>query len=282
MTAPQSPTPPRSRRRLPAAIAAVLALIGVVLIVVASCTSRPAPPAPTAAAAGTIDPTTARSTTVSSTETPTPTATPTSATPPETTTEASPSAEPAPTSEAPAPTTSTTPTPVPPSTTAAPGETLLLPAAAPIAVNIPAIGASSELLDLGLNSDGTIATPPIDEKDSHAGWYNQSPEPGTIGPAILLGHIDSAKYGPAIFYDLGKLVPGDTIEVTRSDGTVAIFAVDGVREYPKNDFPTLQVYGNLDHAGLRLITCGGVFNNDTGHYENNTVVFASLVASRAA
>jgi sortase (surface protein transpeptidase) len=151
-----------------------------------------------------------------------------------------------------------------------------------VSLNIPAIGASSDLLNLGLNGDGTIATPPIDEKDSHAGWFDQSPEPGTLGPAILLGHIDSAKYGPAIFYDLGKLVPGDTVEVTRSDGTVAIFAVDGVREYQKDQFPTLQVYGNLDHAGLRLITCGGVFNNDTGHYESNIVVFASLVASRAA
>ncbi len=92
-----------------------------------------------------------------------------------------------------------------------------------------------------------------------------------------MGHIDSLSYGPAIFYNLGKLVPGDTVEVTRSDNTVAVFRVDGVREYLKSEFPTLQVYGNLDHAGLRLITCGGAFNNDTGHYESNIVVFATLV-----
>ncbi len=281
MIARQTPPPPRARR-VPALAAAGLALVGVVLIVVAACTSRPAPPEPTAAAAGSLSPATStssstRTPTTSSTVTPTsePSAPPTSESAPVTSSE-----PPVTTSAAPAPATSSTPKPVPPSTTAAPGETL--PESAPVSFDIPKIGASSDLLHLGLNSDGTIETPPIDEKVSHAGWFDQSPEPGTLGPAILLGHIDSARYGPAIFYELGSLVPGDTVEVTRADGTVAIFAVDGVREYQKDQFPTLQVYGNLDHAGLRLITCGGVFNDNTGHYESNIVVFASLVASRAA
>ena len=283
MIARQTPPPPRARR-VPALAAAGLALVGVVLIVVAACTTRPAPPEATAAAAGSISPTT--SSAPSSTRTSTTSSAPTTSEP-----SAAPTTEPAPatsseppvtTSAAPAPATSSAPKPVPPSTTAAPGETLLLPESAPVSLDIPKIGASSDLLDLGLNSDGTIETPPIDEKVSHAGWFDQSPEPGTLGPAILLGHIDSARYGPAIFYELGSLVPGDTVEVTRADGTVAIFAVDGVREYQKDQFPTLQVYGNLDHAGLRLITCGGVFNDNTGHYESNIVVFASLVASRAA
>ncbi|WP_111767795.1 class F sortase [Nakamurella deserti] len=287
MIARQTPSPPRSRR-VPALAAAVLALVGVVLIVVAACTSRPAPPQPTAAAAGSISPvtTSTASSTRSSGTSPTPTATsevpsptsaePTPTEPPPVTTSAVPAPAPAPASS------SSSPKPVPPSTTAAPGETLLMPEATPVSFDIPRIGASSDLLQLGLNADGTAETPPIDEKVSHAGWLDQSPEPGTLGPAILLGHIDSAKYGPAVFYDIGSLVPGDTVEVTRSDGTVAIFAVDGVREYEKAQFPTLQVYGNLDHAGLRLITCGGVFNGDTGHYESNIVVFASLVATRAA
>ncbi len=282
MIARQTPTTPRPRR-LPAMVAAALALVGVVLIVVAACTSRPAPPEPTAAAAGSINPTTTAS---STSRTPTSSPTPTTESAAPTTSEPAPppsTSTPEPTTST--PTTTATPTttssaPPPPSTAAAPGD--VMPEAEPVAISIPAIGAGSDLLHLGLNGDGTMATPPIDEKVSHAGWFDQSPEPGTLGPAIIVGHIDSARYGPAVFYDLGKLVPGDTIEVTRSDGTVAIFAVDGVREYAKNEFPTLQVYGNLDHAGLRLITCGGVFNDDTGHYESNIVVFASLAASRAA
>lgn len=270
MIARQTPTP-RRPRRLPAAIASFLALIGVVLIVAAACSSQPAPPAPTAAAAGIIDGETRSSATTSTPDT---TASMTPAP-----TSAAPAADSSgTTAEAPAPTTAA----VPSVDVAPPAAPLIMPAATPVALNIPVIGARSSLVDLGLNSDGTIATPPIDEKDSKAGWYDRSPQPGTLGPAILLGHIDSKSYGPAIFYDLGKLVPGDTVEVTRSDNTVAIFQVDGVREYQKAQFPTLQVYGNLDHAGLRLITCGGAFNNDTGHYESNIVVFASLVSSRAA
>ncbi|GGL95987.1 hypothetical protein GCM10011594_14610 [Nakamurella endophytica] len=127
-----------------------------------------------------------------------------------------------------------------------------------------------------------MEVPSLDDPDSKAGWFHDSPTPGALGPAIVLGHIDSKRYGPGVFYDLGKLQPGDQVQITRKDGTVAVFKIDGVRSYPKNAFPTLQVYGNLDHAGLRLITCGGVFDPDKGSYESNIVAFASLVSSHRA
>jgi len=90
--------------------------------------------------------------------------------------------------------------------------------------------------------------------------------------------VDSAAAGPSVFFELGRLRPQDEIRVTRADGQVAVFAVDGVRRYPKDHFPTQLVYGNLDYAGLRLLTCGGRFDRSTGHYVDNVVVFASLVA----
>ncbi len=96
------------------------------------------------------------------------------------------------------------------------------------------------------------------------------------------GHIDSAATGPSVFFRLGALVPGDTADVTLADGTVAVFTVTGVRQYPKSVFPTDVVYGNTDFAGLRLITCGGAFDPTTGHYMANTVVFASLTSSYRA
>ena len=83
-----------------------------------------------------------------------------------------------------------------------------------------------------------------------------------------------------MFYSLGALNPGDQVEIGRQDGSVAVFQVDGVRTYEKDLFPTLEVYGNIDHAGLRLITCGGVFDPDAGSYESNVVAFASLVGTR--
>ena len=100
------------------------------------------------------------------------------------------------------------------------------------------------------------------------------PAPGALGPAIILGHIDSRQFGPGVFYSLQDLQPGDSIDVARADGTVAEFSIDSVQTVPKSDFPTLEVYGNLDHSGLRLITCGGEFDPDARSYESNIIVFA--------
>ena len=83
-----------------------------------------------------------------------------------------------------------------------------------------------------------------------------------------------------MFFNLGDLRPGDKVLVTRADRLIAVFRVDGVRRYPKDQFPTQLVYGATDHAALRLITCGGPFDNATGHYLDNIVIFASLVGSQ--
>lgn len=137
-------------------------------------------------------------------------------------------------------------------------------------------------MQLGLNPDRTIQVPPLEEKDSHAGWYKYSPTPGQIGPSVMLGHVDSAKNGPAVFFELGALQPGATVAVTLADDTVAVFTVDKVVSYPKSTFPTDAVYGGIDHAGLRLITCGGTFDPRAGSYESNIVAYASLTSSHPA
>ncbi|MGY1741103.1 MULTISPECIES: class F sortase [unclassified Blastococcus] len=155
------------------------------------------------------------------------------------------------------------------------------PVVAPVSVSVPAIDVTSDLMRLGLNGDGTVEVPPL-EADDRAGWYEPGPAPGAVGPAVLLGHVDSAEYGPGVFYDLGALVPGDEVEVTREDGTVAVFAVDRVERHPKDDFPTIEVYGNTPDPQLRLITCGGDFDRAAGSYEDNVVVFASLRETRPA
>jgi LPXTG-site transpeptidase (sortase) family protein len=147
---------------------------------------------------------------------------------------------------------------------------------------VPAIAINSPLIELGRNPDGTVEVPSLDDPDSKPGWYRNSPSPGSMGPAIILGHVDSRAFGPGVFYSLQKLQPGDSIEVARADGTVAEFSIDSVQTVQKSDFPTLEVYGNLDHAGLRLITCGGEFDPDAHSYESNIIVFASLVGSRPA
>jgi len=157
----------------------------------------------------------------------------------------------------------------------------LLSRSVPVALEIPQLKVRSDLLQLGLNPDQTVQVPPL-EKDSRAGWYKYSPTPGQLGPSVILGHVDSAKYGPGIFFKLGALRPGDTLSVIRSDRTAAVFRVDRVASYPKDSFPTLEVYGNTDSAQLRLITCGGKFDLSSHNYESNIVAFATLVSSHPA
>jgi sortase (surface protein transpeptidase) len=148
-------------------------------------------------------------------------------------------------------------------------------------VDIPSLGVTSDLVRLGLNGDGTVEVPPL-TADDQAGWYERGPAPGAMGPAVILGHVDSAEYGPGVFFDLGAMEQGNEVTVTRADGSVAVFAVDRVERHPKDEFPTIEVYGDTDDAQLRLITCGGDFDSAVRSYEDNVIVFASLVGTRSS
>ncbi|MFC4019390.1 class F sortase [Micromonospora sp. GCM10011542] len=146
---------------------------------------------------------------------------------------------------------------------------------APTTIEIPRIGVNAKIMSLGTNPDGTVQVPPLDQADQ-AGWYEPGASPGETGNAVIVGHVDSAKLGPAVFFDLGSLTPGDTITVRRVDGQPATFRVDSVKSYPKASFPTELVYGPSDRPGLRVVTCGGDFDPTAKTYLNNVIVFASL------
>jgi sortase (surface protein transpeptidase) len=148
------------------------------------------------------------------------------------------------------------------------------PGSRPLALSIPAIGVHTTLVPLGLAADGTLEVP---TSFSVAGWYDLGPAPGDPGAAVVLGHVDSTS-GPAVFYRLGDLAPGELVRVAREDGTDALFRVYAIREFAKSAFPTSLVYGRTRGAELRLITCGGPFDETTGHYLDNVVVFARAVA----
>ena len=152
---------------------------------------------------------------------------------------------------------------------------------APVSVAIPAIGVRSALLRLGLNPDGTIQVPDLSTSADEAAWYKYSVTPGEIGASVIEGHVDS-EVGPAVFFRLGALRPGDHIDVTLADGMTAVFRVTGVREYSKADFPTDMIYGRTNYASLRVVTCGGTFDYATGHYLSSVVVFAALVSSEGS
>jgi hypothetical protein len=146
--------------------------------------------------------------------------------------------------------------------------------ALPVRLWIPAIAVSSPLVRLGLLPDGSLQVPRDWDK---AGWYDQGPRPGQPGPAVILGHVDS-KSGPAVFYQLQTLRPGDIVRVGLADGRTLVFRVQRVERYPKDKFPTEAVYLPTLSRELRLITCGGTFDYASGHYRDNIVVYATLAA----
>ncbi|OKI25621.1 class F sortase [Streptomyces sp. CB03911] len=152
-----------------------------------------------------------------------------------------------------------------------------LAASEPVRIKIPAIRVDAPVSALGLDRDQHLSTPPTGNKNL-AGWYRDGPSPGAAGNAITIGHADTDK-GPAVFYRLGLLRPGDRIEVTRRDRTTAVFSIDAVKVFPKNAFPDATVYGPTARPELRVITCGGAYDKHTG-YRSNTVVFSHLTATR--
>ena len=150
--------------------------------------------------------------------------------------------------------------------------------ARPVALTIPAIAVRTPLARLSRTPQGTLQAP---ASTTVAGWYTASPRPGEIGSSIIAGHIDSTQ-GPAVFFRLRLLRPGDLVYVRRSDGTLAVFRVYAEHMYPKNHFPTERVYGPTPDAELHLITCGGVFDQATGSYLSNVVVYATQISVHRA
>jgi hypothetical protein len=145
-------------------------------------------------------------------------------------------------------------------------------ASAPTRLTIPTLRVDTGLERLGLNPDGTIEVP---KDPNQAGWYTNGPSPGEQGPAVILGHLDSAT-GPAVFWRLSSLKVGSEVVVAREDGSTAKFLVSRVASFPVDQFPSDQVYGATTDAELRLITCGGQYSLVQRRYLSNVVVFAVL------
>ena len=144
----------------------------------------------------------------------------------------------------------------------------------PTQLTIPAISLTVSLGMLGQNSDGTVQVPTDIQQP---GWYRLGPSPGEIGSAVILGHVDSYQ-GPAVFFKLRALVAGDPVDVSLADGVTAEFKVTSVAQYSKANFPDQAVYTSHGYSALQLVTCGGAFDSQTGHYLSNIVVYTSLAA----
>ncbi|MCP3755494.1 class F sortase [Streptomyces sp. TBY4] len=162
----------------------------------------------------------------------------------------------------------------PTSAPAAPATAAPKPASAPVRVRIPAAGVdASPLLALGLAADGTVEVPSVADAEK-IGWYDKGVTPGETGPAVLIGHFDTAR-GPAVLRDVSKVRVGDEVTVSREDGSTAVFRVRELEQVDKKRFPTDKVYGDTARPELRVITCGGEITD--GHRPDNIILYADLV-----
>jgi sortase (surface protein transpeptidase) len=148
-----------------------------------------------------------------------------------------------------------------------------VPRVRPVRVIIPAIGTNASVIPEGTDSTGALETPPLNQKNV-TGWWAGGSAPGQDGPAVIVGHVDSAVAGPLVFWHLRELKPGDVIET--EPGNLK-FTVTGLQEVTKQQFPTQAVYGPTPGPQLRLITCGGAFDSGNGEYVDNIIVYAAEV-----
>lgn len=149
---------------------------------------------------------------------------------------------------------------------------------APVRLRISAIGVNTAVQPLGLLADGSLQPPSAWQI---AGWFDGGVTPGDPGPAVIAGHVDSIS-GPAVFYRLRQLRPGDLVVVQRRDGRLLTFIVDSLAVYRKVAFPTAAIYGPAPLPTLRLVTCTGDFDWHAHTYLDNLVVSAHLRTGRAA
>ncbi|MEW2548986.1 sortase [Streptomyces sp. NPDC047002] len=178
----------------------------------------------------------------------------------------------------------------PPQSTAAPGPVPVTEAdSVPVRLRVPALGLTAGVLPLALDASGGLDVPGFADA-AKAGWYALGPRPGRPGPAVFVGHRDApdntyvhgrrvgrARLRDGAFARIGRLRPGDRVDVERGDGAHVTFRVTRVDTYPTRRFPTARVYGPTRDAELRLITCGGLIGPD-GHWDANVVVSAVAVA----
>ncbi len=155
------------------------------------------------------------------------------------------------------------------------GTAPVLARSTPVALRVPAIDLAVSLSTLGLNPDQTVEVPTDFQEP---GWFRLGPSPGQLGSAVILGHVDSFQ-GPAVFFRLRTLRPGDQVEVSLADGMIAHFVVTTVVMYPKVQFPAQQVYAAHGGSALQLVTCGGTFDTHTRSYLSNVVAYTTLTTT---
>ena len=142
----------------------------------------------------------------------------------------------------------------------------------PIAVEIPRMDVSAEVLGIGLDARRWVEVP---EDVTRTGWYRYSQLPGAeTGATVIVGHRDGNGQGPGALKVLDQLRLDDRIVVTAVDGTRWEYRVVARESFAKTVVPLDELFSPLGPHRLTLITCGGPFDDNSLGYTDNVVVTA--------
>lgn len=172
-------------------------------------------------------------------------------------------------------------TPAPPAT-AAPVDHLDPPLGeGPFRLVIDRIGVDADVFTYGLD-ENRVPQVPLNPWD--VAWYDFSAKPGTGGNAVFAGHV--TWNGRAVFFDLDKIAPGDTVRLIGRDGTQLAYTVTDVYLVDPNDRAALSVMGPAEKDVITIVTCGGTFfrTGDPvfgGDYTNRLIVRAAFSGLQA-
>jgi len=141
----------------------------------------------------------------------------------------------------------------------------------PVEISIDTVGIEARVVALGVDEGGAMEVP---DDIGEVGWYQFGPIPGAPGSSVLAAHVDKAGEGPGVFFYLDEVRAGDLISIKYADGTIAPFRVVSAERVAKGDLAVDSIFASSGEPLLRLITCGGSFNESVGSYDDNVVVTA--------
>jgi sortase (surface protein transpeptidase) len=149
----------------------------------------------------------------------------------------------------------------------------------PIRVRVPRLGVDAPIVPVVVSGSGFLGVP---SDPRTVGWWAGGALPGAdSGSAVLVGHVDSATAGAGALFQLRRLVPGDVVVVQGGGGAVQ-YRITGLREYHKANLPADQIFARNGIARLVMITCGGSFDTQTHHYQDNVIAYGKRVNSSAS
>lgn len=141
-------------------------------------------------------------------------------------------------------------------------------------LDIPKLHVHTRILSEGVTESGALAVP---WNIYDTGWYNASAQPGQPGGMLVDGHSGIGNMH-GVFWQLGTLVAGDAITVTRGDGRQFTYTVTKVQTVAvkKVNMASMVVSSDPAKPGLNLITCAGDRIPGTNELNERVQVYAVL------